>query len=219
MATYSPNIYSSTSGQVNYAFTFASMEESDIKVSVGGTLTIDFTITGYTTTGGGTVVLTAAPPTVGTEVIVYRDTDITGMEATFISGSAITAANLNSDFYSVQGMPSKKIHLVSIQMILIYFIRNRVSQNETDIAQNTSDIADNTADIATNTSNIAANAANISTNTSNIATNTSDIADNTQLLRNVGIKLMKLLIRLKHGYLMILQLLPLVPLISVSCLF
>ena len=53
MATYSPNIYSSTSGQVNYAFTFESMEESHKKYCwwFMGT---DFTITGYTTTGGGT---------------------------------------------------------------------------------------------------------------------------------------------------------------------
>ena len=61
MATYSPNIYSSTSGQVNYAFTFESMEESQVKVLVGGSPYTNFTITGYTTTGGGTVVLAAAP--------------------------------------------------------------------------------------------------------------------------------------------------------------
>ena len=179
MATYSPNIYSSTSGQVNYAFTFESMEESDIKVSVGGTVTTDFTITGYTTTGGGTVVLAAAPPTVGTEVIVYRDTDITGMDATFISGSAITAANLNTDFTQLRNAIQENTSSIDINDTDLSSLEGRVSQNETDIAQNASDIADNAANIATNASNIATNTANIATNAANIATNTSDIADNT----------------------------------------
>ena len=108
MTTYSPNIYSSTSGQVNYAFTFESMEESQVKVEVGGSPYTNFTITGYTTTGGGTVVLAAAPSEVGTEVMVYRNTDLTGMVATFVSGSAITANNLNDDFTQLRNAISRK---------------------------------------------------------------------------------------------------------------
>ena len=37
-------------------------------------------------------------PEVGTEVTVFRDTDITSMDATFVSGSAIRAQDLNGDF-------------------------------------------------------------------------------------------------------------------------
>ena len=63
---------------------FETIEQADVYVKVGENLTTNFTITNYTTTGGGTVVLTA-PSEVGTEVTVFRNTDITSMVATFMS--------------------------------------------------------------------------------------------------------------------------------------
>ena len=97
MATYAPAVYTSVVDQVNYAFSFETIEQADVYVKVGENLTTNFTITNYTTSGGGTVVLTTAPE-VGTEVTVFRDTDITSMNATFMSGSAIRAQDLNGDF-------------------------------------------------------------------------------------------------------------------------
>ena len=97
MATYAPAVYTSVVDQVNYAFSFETIEQADVYVKVGENLTTNFTITNYTTSGGGTVVLTTAPE-VGTEVTVFRDTDITSMDATFVSGSAIRAQDLNGDF-------------------------------------------------------------------------------------------------------------------------
>ena len=178
MATYSPNIYSSTSGQVNYAFTFESMEESQVKVEVGGSPYTNFTITGYTTTGGGTVVLAAAPPEVGTEVKVYRQTDLTSMVATFVSGSAITAINLNDDFTQLRNAIQELETGSDIIDADLSRLEARVTQNELDIAQNASDIADNAAAIVLNASNIATNASNISTNAANIAANTARITQN-----------------------------------------
>ena len=97
MATYAPAVYISVENQTNYAFSFETIEQADVYVKVGENLTANFTITNYTTSGGGTVVLTTAPE-VGTEVTVFRDTDITSMDATFVSGSAIRAQDLNGDF-------------------------------------------------------------------------------------------------------------------------
>ena len=97
MATYAPAVYTSVADQVNYIFAFETIDKSDVYVKLNGTFTYDFTITNYTTSGGGTVVLVAAPE-VGTEVIVCRQTDISSMDATFISGSAIRAQDLNGDF-------------------------------------------------------------------------------------------------------------------------
>ena len=43
-------------------------------------------------------------PEVGTEVTVFRDTDITSMNATFMSGSAIRAQDLNGDFTQLRNL-------------------------------------------------------------------------------------------------------------------
>ena len=67
-------------------FTFASIKEADVKVDVDGVLyenrtisgasasTTTFTITSYTTTGGGNVVFDTAP-TSGS-IRIFRDTDV-----------------------------------------------------------------------------------------------------------------------------------------------
>ena len=164
MATYSPNIYSSASGQVNYAFTFESMEESQVKVEVGGSPYTNFTITGYTTTGGGTVVLAAAPSEVGTEVMVYRNTDLTGMVATFVSGSAITANNLNDDFTQLRNAIQENDTSSAINDADLERLEERVTQNEIDIAYNAAAIAVNRDNIAANRVLIDKNADDINYN-------------------------------------------------------
>ena len=164
MATYSPNIYSSDSGQVNYAFTFDTMEESQVKVKVDGTPYFTFAITNYTTAGGGTVVLAAAPPTVGTEVIIYRETNLTGMVATFVSGSAITAANLNNDFTQLRNAIQENRDNASTNGTNFDALALRVAQNEADIAANADAIAANATAIATNASAIYSNSVAINNN-------------------------------------------------------
>ena len=51
-------------GNATKSFSFPSYQVEDVKVEVDGvvkTVTTDYTITGYSTTGGGNVVFTSAP--------------------------------------------------------------------------------------------------------------------------------------------------------------
>lgn len=88
-----------------FSFTFKWLESTDIKVSVGGVLKTagtHYNLQGlnYTTKTGGQVLFTAgnAPPVGTGNVRVYRDTDDDVLSATFSSGSAIRAKDLNDNF-------------------------------------------------------------------------------------------------------------------------
>ena len=88
-------------GNNNKAFSFPSYQESDIKVEVDGvvkTTSTHYNITSYTTTGGGTVVFTAGNiPASGTDIRIYRDTDVDSAKATFAAGSSVKAGDLNNN--------------------------------------------------------------------------------------------------------------------------
>jgi hypothetical protein len=88
-----------------FSFTFKWLESTDIKVTVGGVLKTagtHYNLQGlnYTTKTGGQVLFTAgnAPPVGTGNVRVYRDTDDDVLSATFSSGSAIRAKDLNDNF-------------------------------------------------------------------------------------------------------------------------
>ena len=88
-----------------FSVTFKWLRASDIKVSVDNVVKTAGThynlqSLNYTTKTGGQVLFTAGnAPAVGTSNIrVYRDTDDSSLVATFTSGSAIRAADLNSNF-------------------------------------------------------------------------------------------------------------------------
>lgn len=88
-----------------FSFTFNWLRASDIKVSVDGvskTAGTHYNLQNlnYTTKAGGQVLFTAGnAPTAGTgNIRVYRETDDSDLIATFSSGSAIRAADLNSNF-------------------------------------------------------------------------------------------------------------------------
>lgn len=96
-----------------FSFTFKWLRSSDIKVSVGGVLKTAGThynlqALNYTTKTGGQVLFTAGnAPAAGTgNIRIYRETDDSSLIATFSSGSAIRAADLNNNFiqelYKVQ---------------------------------------------------------------------------------------------------------------------
>ena len=80
------------SNQTVYNFNFDYIEASDVKVKLNGTDT-----TAYTLSGAKQVTLNAAP-TQGTIVRVYRDTNSTTLEKTFVSGSTLKAEELNANF-------------------------------------------------------------------------------------------------------------------------
>ena len=88
-------------GNNNKTFDFPSYQSSDVKVEVDGvvkTVTTHYNITGYTTTGGGTIEFTAGNiPASGTNIRIYRDTDVDSAKATFIAGSSVKAVDLNNN--------------------------------------------------------------------------------------------------------------------------
>ena len=95
-------------GVASRAFSFPSIKEADIKVEVDGVTyenrgitgassgTTTFTITSYTTTGGGNVVFDSAPASPAS-IRIYRDTDVDSARATFTAGASIKAGELNNN--------------------------------------------------------------------------------------------------------------------------
>ena len=84
-----------------YSFSFPSIQESDVKVDVDGVVKSSgthYNITGYTTTGGGTVVFTAGNiPASPAAVRIFRDTSVDSPKATYTAGSSVKAADLNAN--------------------------------------------------------------------------------------------------------------------------
>ncbi len=88
-------------GNATKAFSFPSIQESDIKVEVDGvvkTVTTHYNITSYTTTGGGNVVFTSGNiPASPASIRIFRDTDVDSAKATYTAGSSVKAADLNAN--------------------------------------------------------------------------------------------------------------------------
>ena len=75
-----------------YSFTFKYLDEADVKVSLGGFLTTEFTFS------SPTQIRFNEKPAAGTVIRIYRLTDTDDTFATFYAGSAIRAYDLNSNF-------------------------------------------------------------------------------------------------------------------------
>ena len=88
-------------GNATKAFSFPSIQESDIKVDVDGVIKSSgthYNITGYTTTGGGNVVFTSGNiPASPAAIRIFRDTDVDSAKATYTAGSSVKAADLNAN--------------------------------------------------------------------------------------------------------------------------
>jgi len=88
-------------GNATKAFSFPSIQESDIKVDVDGVIKSSgthYNITGYTTTGGGNVVFTSGNiPASPATIRIFRDTDVDSAKATYTAGSSVKAADLNAN--------------------------------------------------------------------------------------------------------------------------
>ena len=96
--------YNGDNSDVTFTIPFEYLEESDVKVSVGGTLKTQDT--DYTFSTLTEITFTTAPPTGVNNVRIFRDTDINSLRNEFFAGSAIRAQDLNDDFlqtlYTVQ---------------------------------------------------------------------------------------------------------------------
>ena len=88
-------------GNATKAFSFPSIQESDIKVEVDNVLKSSgthYNITGYTTTGGGNVVFTSGNiPASPADIRIFRETDVDTAKATYTAGSSVKAADLNNN--------------------------------------------------------------------------------------------------------------------------
>ena len=86
------NTYVSDGTTVLYSFTFPYIEVADVKVSLNGLDTTEFTLANATT-----VELNEAPAN-GVAIRIYRDTTVNEPKAIFFPGSAIRAQDLNDNF-------------------------------------------------------------------------------------------------------------------------
>ena len=88
-------------GNATKAFSFPSIQESDVKVDVDGVIKSSgthYNITNYTTTGGGNVVFTSGNiPASPASIRIFRDTDVDSAKATYTAGSSVKAADLNAN--------------------------------------------------------------------------------------------------------------------------
>ena len=91
MATTS-NTFTGDGSTTNYSFTFEYLERDEVKVTLDGTATTDFTFANATTLS-----FTSAPDN-DAEIYIYRDTDTDTLKATFFPGSAVKAEDLNDNF-------------------------------------------------------------------------------------------------------------------------
>ena len=97
-----------------YTITFPSLSQAEVKVSIDGVLqSSGFTISGYATSGSGTVSFTSAP-TAGSKVRVFRDTTILSNQlpapkSDFQPGASIKAEDLNVNMDQVLFKLAEKI--------------------------------------------------------------------------------------------------------------
>jgi len=147
-----------------FPFTFPYLKETDIKVSVSGTVkTVD---THYTLHNATTIKFTSGniPPTGTNTVRIYRETDDSKAAATFYAGSAIRAGDLNDNtsqtLYAVQEINNKS--------------DTALTNSRVDNGDGTYTSAISKANTATSTANTAStNASNAVTTANNASTSAS----------------------------------------------
>ena len=98
------NLFTGNGSTVDYSFTFPYLAETDIKVSLGGVITTNWSLHNATTirfsapSGGATTYQEAGgAPKSSVAIRLYRDTDDEALRATFYPGSAIRANDLNEN--------------------------------------------------------------------------------------------------------------------------
>lgn len=108
------NTYTGNGSTVLYSFTFPYLKESDIKVTVNGSLT-----TAYSLANATTIQFNTAPAN-GAAIVIYRETDDDQLKAEFFPGSAIRAQDLNKNFtqtlYVVQEVVARAISKIGDTM-------------------------------------------------------------------------------------------------------
>ena len=147
-------------GNATKSFSFPSYQVEDVKVEVDGvvkTVTTDYTITGYSTTGGGNVVFTSAPASPA-NIRIYRETDIETAageyepKATYQAGSSVKANDLNNNqkqaLYAIAEQRDQTITTQDIKDNAVTMDKLSSGALPTDITVTSDNIVDLTVDTA-----------------------------------------------------------------------
>ena len=94
MAVNPENYFTGDGSTTSFVFTFEYIDETDVKVSVDGTVQAT---TAYSFANATTILFDTAPAA-DTEVRIYRDTNVDELKSTFFAGSSIRAQDLNQNF-------------------------------------------------------------------------------------------------------------------------
>lgn len=157
------NNYTGNGSTVLYSFTFPYLGTSDIKVSVNDVNTTQYTLDNATTVRFNTA------PAINAKIRIYRATDNQTLRATFYSGSAIRAEDLNDNFtqilYRSQESGQEAENAIALATTAINTVSTATSTanqalNEANAAKSTAAAAETKADNATTTANNANNTAN-----------------------------------------------------------
>jgi hypothetical protein len=87
--------YTGNGSTTLYSFTFPYIETTDIKVSLDGVVTTEYSLANATT-----IQFNSAPAS-GAVIRIFRETGTTAIQSTFFAGSAIRAEDLNDNFNQV----------------------------------------------------------------------------------------------------------------------
>ena len=100
MSAVTENNYDGNGTRTNYSFTFPYLKTSDIKVSLDGVETSNFTFANATTIqlNNGATPPVATAPANGVKIRILRETTVDNLAATFYAGSAIKSEDLNENF-------------------------------------------------------------------------------------------------------------------------
>ena len=170
-----------------FSFTFKWLEPTDIKVTVAGVLKTAGThynlqSLNYATKTGGQVLFTAGnAPANGAAIVIYRQTDDTDLAATFYSGSAIRAQDLNNNF--VQGLyvtqESSNNATTAIGTANTALTNSSTAISTANTALSTANTASSNASAAVTTANTASSNASAAVSTANTANSNATNAVNT----------------------------------------
>jgi hypothetical protein len=170
-----------------FSFTFKWLESTDIKVTVAGVLKTagtHYNLQGlnYTTKTGGQVLFTAGnAPANGAAIVVYRQTDDSDLAATFYSGSAIRAQDLNNNF--IQGLyvtqESNNVAASATSTANTALTNSNTAISTANGAVSTANTASTNASAAVATANTANTNASAAVSTANTANTNATAAVNT----------------------------------------
>ena len=93
--------YTGDGSQTDFTYPFTTIEDTDLYVAVWDDTTKEYNnVTNWTKDGG--LVRFDTAPAAGTEIVIYRMTDIDPMKAIFSPGHPIKASDLNDNFEQLQ---------------------------------------------------------------------------------------------------------------------